>query len=225
MGSTAGSLREEACLELLLMAVQQSAFDQLRTVEQLGYSVGAQAYRAWSAQGVLLYAQSDTVASDYLDERFGVFLAAHAAVLRATTAAAFETMRAALIANLASRDRSLSERTSRLWSEIEMHNCAFDRASRLQAHAQQLELADVLALYERTFLNATTRRKLAIRVRAPGEDGRPTPRRAHGRADRLAGYTLIPADGVDAWRAGCELLPAPTSCDAFTRAGPSPAGG
>lgn len=221
MGSTAGSLREEACLELLLLMTQQAAFDQLRTVEQLGYSVGMQAYRAWSGQAVLLYAQSDSAPAEHLDERFEAFLRSHEGALRNTTAAAFEGLRAALLANLGARDLSLGERSARLWSEIQMHACAFDRGQRLLAHARELTLDDVLALYERTFLDPRTRRKLGLRVRAPGEAQWPAARRGAAKADRsLARYTArIPADGADAWRAGLEPLPAPTACAAFAPSG------
>jgi secreted Zn-dependent insulinase-like peptidase len=214
VGSTIDNVREVACVELLVMLIHQAAFDTLRTSEQLGYTIGAQAYRAWSAQAVLLYARSDTASSDYLDERFEAFLAAHAHVLRNTTQQTLDKMREALVTNLGMRDHSLAERTGRLWSEIEMHDCIFDRASLLQAEARTLTLADAVGLYERVFLNPDTRRKLALWVRAPGEDKRPTPKRA-GRADLLKAYTRITPEGLDAWRAGCELLPAPSTCEAF----------
>jgi len=216
VGSTAGSLRDEACLELLVMLMQQAAFDQLRTAEQLGYTIGAQAYRAWSAQAILLYARSDSASAGYLDERFEAFLQAHAAVLRATSESTLETMRAALVAIFATRDRSLADRSTRMWSEIEMHNCVFDRARTLQQLAHELTLADVVALYDRTFLSAQTRRKLAIWITAPGEVERPAPYRVKGTLPRQGFSVIVPdSSGVEAFRASCTLLPAPALCAAF----------
>jgi hypothetical protein len=102
-----------------------------------------------------------------------------------------------------------------MWAEIEMHDCAFDRSARLQDEARTLTLDEVVELYTRVFLNPRTRRELAIWVKAPGEEARPTPKRSP-RTDARAGYAVIAPDAIEAWRARCALLPAPTACAAFS---------
>lgn len=187
-------------------------FSSLRTDEQLGYTVGMNTYRAWSAQAVVMYARSTVVASDYLDERIEAFVRAHAEELRAMSAEEFGVVKRALQDNLRVHDSNLGEQTERMWSEIEMHDCRFGRTLELRRAVRELTLDDVMELYERVLLDPASRRKMSVWVRAPGEGTRPAPRRKAG-TEPLEGADVLDDAGLDAWRAARELLPAPTACN------------
>jgi len=209
VGTTVGprGIRDVACLELLELMVQQKAFDQLRTKEQLGYTVGLNSYRAWAAQAIVIYARSDLASADYLDERAEAFIQSHLTELNATSDEHFENDKQALLHSLAVRDADLDAQTSRMWQEFEMHECNFHRTAQVQDEVQSLTKADIVDMYRRTFVDAASRRKLSVWVRAPGEDGRETPRRKAG-ARPLAGvdHVLTP-DRLHAWRADRDVLP------------------
>lgn len=197
LGSPGEDLKRGATAELLSLLIQQPCFAQMRTKEQLGYVVGVEVFGAWQAVAMVLYAMSDWVGADYLDARFEAFLDAQAVELAKTSVETFETARRALEANLAVRDLDLGGQSSRIWGEVEMHSCRFARAREMQTAVRGVVLDDVVSLFQTAMHNATSRRKLSIWVRAPGDERRPRPR--GNRAGPKPKF--ITEAGLERWRA------------------------
>lgn len=108
-----------AILELISHMAYNSAFNQLRTVEQLGYLVSAFARKSaggsWALSAVV---QSSVAEPAKLEERIEAWLVQYRAELEAMDAEDIAMEASAVVAQLMERDTKLSQEVGRAWSEI-----------------------------------------------------------------------------------------------------------
>jgi secreted Zn-dependent insulinase-like peptidase len=193
--------RARAALDLAAAAAHEPAYNQLRTVEQLGYAVHAGARCTHGVLGYAVVVVSGEHGPAHLDGRIDAFLSSFGAKLAAMPAPEFEAHRAALAATKAQADRALAEEADRHWEAVSGRRYDFlAREAELDALAA-LTQADVAALWAAAIAPGATRRRLAVHVCGAGgaaaELGAPAP----------PGTTLV--EDLDEMKAGLALHPAP----------------
>jgi insulysin len=134
-------------LDLLCQLLDRALFEQLRTVERLGYVVSASAPRKWGACGLRCVVQS-TLPPALLDSRVDACLRAFGARLAAMpeeeVAAAAGSLRTARL----ERDRAVDALCSRLMAEVCSHDYAFDRREQEAAALARLRRADLVDFFQ-----------------------------------------------------------------------------
>jgi insulysin len=137
-----------ALLDLLSHMAHTSAFNQLRTKEQLGYIASAQARRtAGGAWGMSIVVQSSVALPDVLEERCEAWIETFRNELAAMSPEEYAQEASSVIAQLLENETTLSQEVDRVWTEIlstEMltdteRTPVFDRYLKI---AQELYLVD-----------------------------------------------------------------------------------
>ena len=192
--------RARAALDLAAAAAHEPAYNQLRTVEQLGYAVHAGARCTHGVLGYAVTVVSGEHGPAHLDARVEAWLAGFAGRLADLPAAEFEAHRAALAASKAQADRALAEEADRHWEAVGGRRYEFlGREADLDALAG-LAQGDVAALWAQAIAPGPTRRRLAVHVCGAGaaaELGHPPP----------PGSTLV--EDLGEMKAGLALHPPP----------------
>ena len=137
-----------ALLELIAYMAYNSAFTQLRTVEQLGYIVSAFARKSaggsWALSTVV---QSSVAEPAYLEERTEAWLVQFRRELQEMDAQDMATEAGAVVAQFLERDVRLSQEVGRAWSEIMLTESLSDRLKdppfdRMERIAEELLVDD-----------------------------------------------------------------------------------
>ena len=105
-------------LFLLGTMIQEAAFNQLRTKEQLGYIVWASMRKIVGVMGLKVIIQSER-SPQYLEERIESFLSSYADVLNDMPDNKFKEYVDAAIAALLQKDDNLARESSRWWRHIQ----------------------------------------------------------------------------------------------------------
>jgi insulysin len=131
-----------AILDLFSHIAYNSAFNQLRTKEQLGYIVSTFARKtAGSTWGLSVVVQSNVALPEKLEERCEAWLEQFRRELEEISPASIATEASAVVAQLKENETKLSQEVSRVWGEIlntegltdRLRTPAFDRLDRLAA--------------------------------------------------------------------------------------------
>ncbi|CAM9645016.1 unnamed protein product [Chrysoparadoxa australica] len=123
-------------LSLLEFWMEEPLYDQLRTREQLGYSVGCGFTVTDNCLGFRIKAQSASHAPSHLYSRVIAFLTSFADRLRDMTDSEIETGKTSLSKTKLQKDNNLGEESSRHWDEITKQRYCF--------HCHRHEAAGVL---------------------------------------------------------------------------------
>ena len=165
----AASPRDRALADLAGQVVGEPAFDVLRTKEQLGYTVMCGSRFTHGVLGFVFAVQSAKHGPGHLDDRIEAFLGSFRSVLAAMEAAQFERNRDALVAAKLQKDRALSDEADRHWDAVWHARAQWCSREAEAEAALGITQDDLLAWYDTHLApGSATRRKLAIRVAAPG---------------------------------------------------------
>lgn len=115
-------------------------YNQLRTEQQLGYIVFANYMPLREVPALALVVQSPVADPVQLDKAFNDFLDRMQSELEILPEETLEGFRHSLISRIDQRDNSLQQRTSRLWSELDRENEAFDSRERMIAAIEAVTL-------------------------------------------------------------------------------------
>jgi secreted Zn-dependent insulinase-like peptidase len=108
-----------ALLELICHLAFPSAFNKLRTQEQLGYMVSAHARKsAGNSRGLCIEVQSNTALPEYLEERSELWLETFRQELEDMPVERLEMEASAVVSQLLERDTKLSQEIARAWDSI-----------------------------------------------------------------------------------------------------------
>ena len=168
------SAANTAMLDLFSQLCKDSAFSQLRTVEQLGYLVwsGSTSHRGVLSFRVII--QSADRQPRLLESRIEAFLAAFRTELAAMPADTFERHRAAVIAKKTEKDKTLSSETNRHWAEISNRRYRFHKRSDEVELLKALTKEDVERWFEEHVGGQRgTRRKITAFMTGKGADSLP----------------------------------------------------
>jgi insulysin len=155
-----------ALLDLICHMAYNSAFNMLRTKEQLGYIVSANARRtAGGGWGMSVIVQSSVALPEKLEERIEAWLAVYRKELEEMSPESMAREASAVAALFLESETKMSQEVSRVWGEIlnteamtdSLRTPAFDR---LEFLADELSISDNSA--SQTTTKAGTKRKSAI---------------------------------------------------------------
>jgi insulysin len=142
-------LNLNARLILLSQILNEPAFDQLRTKEQLGYLVFSGARKAIGSMGFRIIVQSER-SSDYLESRIDAFYRDNVhPLLSQMTDEEFEGHRESLIRKRMEKVKNLFDESSRYWFHIHSGYYNFLQRERDVEALRRVSKQDVLELFER----------------------------------------------------------------------------
>eukprot|EP00812_Abedinium_dasypus_P009664 NODE_3338_length_799_cov_330.752688.p1 GENE.NODE_3338_length_799_cov_330.752688~~NODE_3338_length_799_cov_330.752688.p1 ORF type:complete len:218 (+),score=61.34 NODE_3338_length_799_cov_330.752688:74-727(+) len=160
-----GDARLAACLLVICHLAAHSAYQRLRTEEQLGYATSACAWELHGIGGLRVSVQGPRLAPDEVDRRIEAWLMSMHERLETMPDDVFKRHAAEAACQRARRGRHLHQETARLWSEICARTHCFDRPAREAEALRSLQRADAAHVFsERLAAGAPKRRKLSVRV-------------------------------------------------------------
>ena len=153
-------------LALFQQIVNEPAFDQLRTKEQLGYIVFSSVRKQTGVVGFRILIQSEK-SPGFLETRIECFIDSLQARLKEMTEDEFGKHKKALVTKLLERLKNLAQESSRLWNHINSGYYEFDQHLVDADLIQSLTLEDIKAFYEEYIhLNAANRRKMSVHLKS-----------------------------------------------------------
>ncbi|TVU47149.1 hypothetical protein EJB05_06736 [Eragrostis curvula] len=163
IGKEATRLR--AITDLFSSIIEEPCFDQLRTKEQLGYTVDSSPRMTYRMLAYCFRVMSSKYSPVYLQSRIDNFIDGVSALLDGLDEETFEHHRSGLIADKLEKDPSLSYQTGDLWSQIVDKRYIFDMAKLEAEELRTVRKDDVITWYN-TYIRSTSpkRRRLAVHV-------------------------------------------------------------
>ncbi|CAE8650341.1 unnamed protein product [Polarella glacialis] len=183
VGPTNVDLHRDGCVSLLCHMASVSAYDRLRTKEQLGYIVQSSAWVESHVCGLQVLIQGSRMPPKEVDVRIEEWLASFGKELEEMPEEEFQNNVKAVISERTQRYSRLVQETTRHWSEIQPRRYNFERLAEATKALDKICREDVLALFrEHLALGAPQRRKLSVRVlgTSAGENGRTDPHTSEG---------------------------------------------
>lgn len=164
------SITTQAKYKLLGQVLKTPFFTELRTNQQLGYIVGANAStndRTPSIAGVIQSANTDPVE---LQNRVETFISDYAQVFQDMSGEDFVTLKEGLIATLEEDETRLNKRTGRLNTDLNRGYTSFDHKAQLVSIIRTLTHDEMTAFYDTELTGETTR---SLIVRSFGSNSEP----------------------------------------------------
>jgi len=144
-----------ARVALLCHLMYEPVFDQLRTKEQLGYTVGCSHRNTAGVVGFTIYVTSASASPVKIEERAARFLRKYLKSLARMSAATYAANVSSAVANTLRDDHSLQEEAQKDLSEIQARQYCWDRAEREVSEMQKLGQTDFVAWACRGLLRAS----------------------------------------------------------------------
>ncbi|CAJ0588568.1 unnamed protein product [Cylicocyclus nassatus] len=163
------STKENSLVELLAQLLKEPAFNQLRTVEQLGYIVwtGPRLSSGTLALQVIVQGPKNP---DFVLDRIEAFIEKIRATIEEMPDEEFQQQVAGLITRLLEKPKTLGGRSRRFWSEIECKMYDFDRYESEVAVLRDVTKEELLQYFDRKFgKSAPERRMIAVYVHGKDE--------------------------------------------------------
>uniref|UniRef100_A0A0D9Z6Z8 Peptidase M16 N-terminal domain-containing protein n=1 Tax=Oryza glumipatula TaxID=40148 RepID=A0A0D9Z6Z8_9ORYZ len=163
IGKDATKLR--AITDLFSNIIEEPCFDQLRTKEQLGYTVDSSPRMTYRVLAYCFRVMSSKYSPVYLQSRIDSFIDGVSALLDGLDEETFEHHRSGLIADKLEKDPSLSYQTGDYWSQIVDKRYMFDMSKLEAEELRTVRKEDVISWYN-TYIKPSSpkRRRLAIHV-------------------------------------------------------------
>ncbi|KAL2651160.1 hypothetical protein R1flu_019288 [Riccia fluitans] len=159
------SVRTRAIIDIFEEIIYEPCFNQLRTKEQLGYSVDCGARVTHRIMGFCFRVQSSKYSPPHLQERINAFIASVHNLLADMSDEEFLNYKEALIADKLERDHTLIEETDRHWEQIWEQRYSFEARKQEALEVQKLQKSDVLDWFSEYISSGSPgRRKLSIHI-------------------------------------------------------------
>nr|CDJ85655.1 Peptidase M16 domain containing protein [Haemonchus contortus] len=161
--------RENALVELLVQLLREPAFNQLRTVEQLGYVVWTGSRLNAGTLGLQFIVQGPKNPDHVLD-RIEAFIEKIREEIAKMPQDEFDKQKTGLITRLLEKPKTLGARSRRFWNEIDCRQYDFDRNNSEVEVLKTVTKEDLLSYFDLKFTKtAPERRKIAVFVHGKGE--------------------------------------------------------
>ncbi|TMX00209.1 hypothetical protein EJD97_001196 [Solanum chilense] len=152
-------------LQLFALIAKQPAFDQLRSVEQLGYITSLSRTSDAGVRGLQLIVQSSVKDPRYIESRFQAFLKTLETQLHDMSDDEFKKKVNALIDIKLEKFKNLPEETNFFWWEISSGTLKFDRIENEVAALKQITKTDLIDFFnEYVNIGAPKRKSLSLQV-------------------------------------------------------------
>ncbi|MEH6444610.1 MAG: insulinase family protein [Oceanospirillaceae bacterium] len=136
------SYKQRAATTLLSEMIASDYANQLRTEQQLGYLVFASNMSLHKMPGLTLITQSPDASVAKINNSNQAFLERFTQRLLNIPSTEFETFKLSLIARYKTKERTIYQRSSRFWSELNYKILNFDERQALISAVQSLTLKD-----------------------------------------------------------------------------------
>jgi insulysin len=136
--------RDRALSSLLTHLIAPGFFSSLRTEQQLGYVVTVANTVLREQGGISFVIQSPVAPPRELRSRTKVFMDSEVSRLAAMSVEEFEDTRGGLLASLRQKDKNLSQRASRYWSELDRNIRTFNSRELLATEVEKLSREDMI---------------------------------------------------------------------------------
>ncbi|CAM9884135.1 unnamed protein product [Ectocarpus sp. 4 AP-2014] len=147
----ANNLEDRVIADAIEQVMDEPLYDQLRTKEQLGYSVGCSTRVTCGVLGFCITVQSAAYAPAHLYARVRAFMKSFRDTLAGMTEDTFSMNMESAAANKLQPDNTLSEEAQRYWPEIYRRRREFHVNVAEAAEMKGLEKSAVLRAYEEWF--------------------------------------------------------------------------
>lgn len=160
------SITDCTTVELLLMMMEEPAFDTLRTQEQLGYDVSCTLRDTFGVLGfsLTINSQADKNSVDHVADRITKFLYRFLEKTKKTSNEEFYEVQQSLIKLKMCADVDIKEEFKRNWDEIKSNEFVFDRLLKEKQCLENLTLNNICDWLERHIYKKNNLRKLCIQV-------------------------------------------------------------
>jgi len=156
------------CLHLVDKFVQQKFFDELRTIEQLGYicntSKGFIGSLEYPTFGYFYRIQSNVKNPEYLEIRINKFIENALDIINKIDVEILEKYKEILRDTFSIRDDNLSDEFSRNTSEIMKGDYMFERKEYLKDALNNIDVDMIKQFYKKYFINTNKRRMRIVKI-------------------------------------------------------------
>ncbi len=139
------SVESRARSALAVSMLNQAYFTSLRTERQLGYVVAMTNQTLRKTGGLAFIVQSPVASAAELERATRAFLTEQVEVANGLSDAEFDNFRQGLITRLTERDKNLSERTRRMWNDLDLGITTFDSRRQLADAVAALTRPEMVA--------------------------------------------------------------------------------
>ncbi|KAJ2103663.1 metalloprotease [Coemansia sp. S100] len=147
--------RDVVTLRVLENLVHNSFFAQLRTSEQLGYTVWAGSDSYKNGREALIFIVEGESNPAYVTQRINQFIRQYRQKLQGLTVEEFESSIPSLISLKQEKLKSINEEFGELWAHIKSSKYNFDKVNKDVEHLKQLSKDDLLAFWDK-YVNEDT---------------------------------------------------------------------
>jgi insulysin len=142
------SSRTDALLDLMSQVISNPYYNQLRTIEQIGYIVFSRTRADHNTASFSLILQSSEKSPVYMLERSDIFMRSFHETLKNMEEEEIKQHITSLIAKKLEKDKQLKHETLRYWSELIQNQYCFDRRERQVAILEKLTKRDLVQFFE-----------------------------------------------------------------------------
>lgn len=173
VGLVCEDARRDACVSVLSHIASTSAYQRLRTEEQLGYMVHAGLWAEQNVCGLVALVQGNQLSPREVDERIEAWISDLGRELAEMSDAEFSNYVGAVLSEQTQRYATMPQETMRHWVEIQSRRYQFERLAEHVKALHGLRKDDLVQHYvEFIAAAAPQRRKLSIQIRGTSAAGR-----------------------------------------------------
>ncbi|XP_029044201.2 nardilysin [Osmia bicornis bicornis] len=160
------SIRLSVIIELIIMIMEEPLFNQLRTLETLGYDVFCLLRDTFGILGysITVHTQADKFSTEHAANRIEAFLQMFNDILKEMSDEDLESIKEALTKQKLCDDVQLKEEVNRNWPEIVSGNYMFDRIEKELLMIEQITIEELREWMISHTLNGKNLRKLSVHV-------------------------------------------------------------
>ena len=144
---------ERAKVSLLKHLLEPSFYNQLRTVNRVGYIVHASTLKIDQTPGLLFSVQSPSHSPVEINKLYDAFISDFSETLDEMSEPQFDQLKSGLAAKILRKDKNLSARSQRYWREIDLEEYQFDSRQQFADAVTTLTLQDMQTYYKNHIVN------------------------------------------------------------------------
>jgi insulysin len=204
VGACLEDYKRDACLSFACQVANTSAYQQLRTEEQLGYIVQAGWWSEAHVMGFSVLVQGTRLPPPEIDARIENWMSNFGHELAEMSDEDFSQIVQGMISERTQRCARLSQETSLHWAEIQPRRYQFDNLRRGVEALESLTRADVLEFFDQYLAaSSSQRRKLSMRVLGTSAGA------SRSEPDADSGKVLSTLEDLRSFRESSEVFLAP----------------
>lgn len=209
VGVAEEDVHRAVCLVVVGHIAGTSAYEKLRTKEQLGYIVQAWCWTEQYICGLGVLVQGPRLPPKEVDKRIEAWLDSFGTQIEEMTAEDFATYVQAVKSERTQRYARMAQETTRHWAEIQSRRYRFDRLSKSVAVLEALKKDDIVSFFKEYLAKgAPQRRKLSMQILGTSAGS------AEVEQDDRQVKVLGSLQEIRDFKAACEIFPMPAAAEA-----------